>query len=306
MTTNFDFSRVAAVLMAVLTTVLSASQVSNAAEIVLRQQVTLRGPMVRLGDVADLSASNNTRLQELITTPLMPTPAPGTQKYLHVAQLRDLLNARGVSIADLRFRGAPQVVIRVRPKNLRNVSSKPTTSEPHTPTTSQTHSDQTSQRNVEKGQSDTQQPIEPTVQVVVMVRAVEKGTFVRADDIEIRNLERRMPFRAIQSLDQAVGKIAKQSLRSGVLLLENHLEAPRLVERGETVTVFARTAGIQVRTHAIAKQHGSLGALVQVETLDRGERFMARVTGLRELDVFTTGVTVAEHATLNRKRRQLR
>jgi flagella basal body P-ring formation protein FlgA len=100
--------------------------------------------------------------------------------------------------------------------------------------------------------------------------------------------------------------VARQTLRPGVLVLENHLQAPRLVERGETVTVFARTGGIQVRTHVVAKQDGSLGDLIQVETVDRRERFMARVTGLRELDVFATGATVAEHTTLNSSKRRLR
>jgi len=284
---------------------------SNAAEIVLRQQVTLQGPMVRLGDVADLSASDDAQLQELIAMPLLPAPAPGTRKYLRAAQLRDLLRARGISLADLTFRGAPRVAILAQAASLRSAISKPTTSRLSHSAKNPIDSRLLLQKQELSGQRehaplDQQPAVEPVQQVVVTVRPVERGMLVRADDVEIRTPERRVPYRAIQSLDQALGKIAKQSLRSGELLLENHLEAPRLVERGETVTVFARTAGIQVRTHAVAKQHGSLGALVQVETFDRRERFMARVTGLRELEVFTTGATVAEHTTLKRNSRQLR
>jgi flagella basal body P-ring formation protein FlgA len=142
--------------------------------------------------------------------------------------------------------------------------------------------------------------------VVVTVRPVERGMLVRAGDVEVRSHQGRMPFRALRSLDRAVGMVARQTLSPGALVLENHLQAPRLVERGETVTVFARTGGIQVRTHVVAKQDGSLGDLIQVETVDRRERFMARVTGLRELDVFATGATVAEHTTLNSGKRRLR
>jgi len=299
-----------------MTLVLGWSQAGGAAEIVLRQRVTLRGPLVRLGDVADLSASTDARLQELITTPLMPAPAPGTRKYLRVTQLRDLLASRGISLAELTFRGAPRVALWMPPERAANLASRSKTGPSgRRPTnggfTHRVGSDPSVRPQGNRGRpkrlkpTGPAEPAKPTESAVVTVRPVQRGMVVRAVDVEIRSPEGRVPLRAIRSLDQAIGMVAQQSLRAGVLLMESQLKAPRLVERGETVTVFARTAGIQVRTLAIARQDGSLGELIQVETADRREHFMARVAGLRELEVFATGASVAEHTTLNPGNRQL-
>jgi flagella basal body P-ring formation protein FlgA len=72
------------------------------------------------------------------------------------------------------------------------------------------------------------------------------------------------------------------------------------VKRGETVKVVARTAGITVSTFAVVQQDGSLGDLVQVQTLDKKDRFAARVSGWKELEVSATGATTGDFATLNR------
>ena len=283
----------------------------GAAEIVLRSQVTLKGPVVRLGDVADLSAGTDSRLQELIATPLMPAPAPGTRKYLRVAQLRDLLVARGISLKGITFHGAPRVAIRISPSRLprgtspAGMATEKTTSR-ETGGTYRAGSRQTSRKRTEKGRPGPEKPTEPEQTVVVMAQPVERGMLVRKSDVELRSQKGRVPFRALRSLEQAVGMVARQSLRAGMLLQENFLQKPRLVERGETVTVFARTGGIQVRTYAVAKQDGGLGDLIQVETVDRRERYMARVTGLRELDVFATGALASEHATLHPDKRRFR
>ena len=306
MTTINPYRRNPTFLLLTMFLVLGSNLAAEAAEIVLRQQVTLQGPVVRLGDVADLAAGTDARLQELAATPLLSAPAPGTRKYLRAVQVRDLLAAQGISLAGLTFRGAPRVAIRMQRVRSPGTPSRLKKSSAHAGVSHWAGSRQTVARQTKRGMPDQTEPTEQTEPVVVTVRAVERGMLVRASDVEVRHWVGRVPFRAIQSPDRAVGLVARQSLRPGVPLQENHLQAVRLVERGETVTVFARTAGIQVRTHAIAKQNGSMGELIQVETADRRERFMARVTGLRELEVFATGASVTEQTALKPGNHRLR
>ena len=102
------------------------------------------------------------------------------------------------------------------------------------------------------------------------------------------------------SVSQAVGMEATRSIRSNQTLLRAHFTAPQQVARGETVTVFARTQGISVRTFAVARQDGALGDLIQVETVDKKDRFVARVSGRRELEVLAAGATASEYASLPR------
>jgi flagella basal body P-ring formation protein FlgA len=58
------------------------------------------------------------------------------------------------------------------------------------------------------------------------------------------------------------------------------------VHRGEVVTVYARTAGIQIRTVARAREDGARGELVAVDSLLDHSGFHARVSGIREVEVY--------------------
>lgn len=81
------------------------------AEVVLRRQAKLTGPIVRLGDIADIGSSSTEEMKNLKSTPLMPAPAPGSQEYIHLSQVRDLLVSRGVDVGTLRFGGEAFVEI---------------------------------------------------------------------------------------------------------------------------------------------------------------------------------------------------
>jgi len=98
------------VLLIAVAGLLTASTASGA-ELVLRERATMSGPMIRLGDVADISAGTASMLKGLVTTPLLPTPAPGTQQFVSRSQIRDLLVSRGIDVGNLRVRGAMVVEI---------------------------------------------------------------------------------------------------------------------------------------------------------------------------------------------------
>jgi len=112
----------------VLLTALLASSSSDGAEFVLRERATQNGTVIRLGDIADISTASSSELKRLASTPLLPAPAPGTQQFLNVSQVRELLVARGIPIKGMTFSGAQVVEIgaaTVLPKtgSLKTVSS---------------------------------------------------------------------------------------------------------------------------------------------------------------------------------------
>ena len=64
---------------------------------------------------------------------------------------------------------------------------------------------------------------------------------------------------------------------AGKPLAQDELHAPFLVRRGEVVTVYARAAGIRIRTVARTRDDGGEGELVAVESLtDRRAFYRAR------------------------------
>jgi flagella basal body P-ring formation protein FlgA len=84
---------------------------AEAAEVVLQPQAAPQAPIVRLGDVALVSADDSLAAKQLMSTPLMPAPAEGSVKYLRATELHDILVARGVDTRGIQFSGAEVVAI---------------------------------------------------------------------------------------------------------------------------------------------------------------------------------------------------
>jgi flagella basal body P-ring formation protein FlgA len=91
--------------------VLLSAATASAAEVVLQEQAAPQSPIVRLGDVARVTAEDSLVARQLADTPLMPAPSQGRTHYLRATELHDLLVARGVDTRGLQFSGAEIVAI---------------------------------------------------------------------------------------------------------------------------------------------------------------------------------------------------
>ncbi len=65
----------------------------------------------------------------------------------------------------------------------------------------------------------------------------------------------------------AVGMLAKRNIAAGTVLTPNMLEAPRLIRRGERVTLLATTGGIEVRMRGEALADAAHGERVRIRAL---------------------------------------
>jgi flagella basal body P-ring formation protein FlgA len=321
------------------------------ANVALRDKSNHQGTMIRLGDIADISATPTSELNTLSTTFLLPAPAPGTRQFLRSSQVRELLAARGVDLGAIYLSGAAVVELgSAKPQAVFDVGEAVSVAQPtreevefslqasieqylirqtgHTQWRVETPLDLIAYPRVAKlgleftisggrkpwtgrqyfkiagsqaGQEMTVVAMVGKIQsVVTVIRTIERGELIRTSDVQISQQEGKQPSTALSSLSEAIGMEARRTIRADAIVLKSHLRAPLLVERGETVTIFARTAGITVRSFAVARQDGAQGELVQVEKLDSKERFMARVSGRRQLEVLATGATTSDFASLPR------
>jgi flagella basal body P-ring formation protein FlgA len=127
--------------------------------------------------------------------------------------------------------------------------------------------------------------------VVVTVHSLGRGTVIRETDVELqRGLPREQITDAAFSLEEVVGKETTRAIPAGKLVTNDSLRAPLAIRRGEIVTVYAKSAGIRVRTIARARDDGSLGDLIAVESMQDRTSFFARVNGVREVEVFAHSV----------------
>ena len=89
----------------------AGARVAASAELRLRPQCTAAGSLVKLGDVAEVIASDQGQAQALAAMELFPSPAEHEQRFVRVREIQDLLQLRGHNLAECQFSGASQVTV---------------------------------------------------------------------------------------------------------------------------------------------------------------------------------------------------
>ena len=82
-----------------------------ASEIVLRGEYQCQGPVVTLGDIAEVLGADQRANKQLSSVELFPAPAAGRQRFVRVREIQDILASRGVNLAKHRFSGANQLAL---------------------------------------------------------------------------------------------------------------------------------------------------------------------------------------------------
>jgi flagella basal body P-ring formation protein FlgA len=124
-------------------------------------------------------------------------------------------------------------------------------------------------------------------QVVVAAKGLPRGVIVRPEDVVLTSaIPASEQGDAIRSLDEVVGRETTRAVAEGRMFDRSVLRSPVMVRRGDVVTVFARSAGIRVRTLARARDEGGVGDLISVESLQERKAYFARVSGAHEVEVY--------------------
>ena len=124
--------------------------------------------------------------------------------------------------------------------------------------------------------------------VVVAARSLRVGEILRATDVRLQPItSREERTEAIYSIDEVIGMQTTRGSSRGQVLQKKSLRPPLLVRRNDPVVVHARSSGIHVQTMARARNDGALGEAISVESLSDRRRYLARVVGVREVEVFT-------------------
>ena len=84
---------------------------SVAAEFRLKSSSESHGPIVTLGDVADIVANSQTEIDTLATMELFPAPVATRPRYVRLREIQDALLLCGVNLTEHRFSGASQVMV---------------------------------------------------------------------------------------------------------------------------------------------------------------------------------------------------
>ncbi len=116
--------------------------------------------------------------------------------------------------------------------------------------------------------------------VAVAAHGLLRGERLRAADLR---LERRDVSRLrggyLEDAERFIGYRIRYNVNAGSVLQPRQFEAPRLVRRGERVSLLARRGGVQVRMAGEALTDGALGATVRVRNLSSRRIVQGEVIG---------------------------
>jgi len=105
-------------------------------------------------------------------------------------------------------------------------------------------------------------------QVAVLTRSVPRGTPLEADDIVLEERDVGTLFSGyFTETAEVAGLHTKRALATGHVLTPGVVALPKLVNRGQQITVIAGADGIEVRSMGKALSDGVAGELISVKNL---------------------------------------
>ncbi len=137
-----------------------------------------------------------------------------------------------------------------------------------------------------------------TVEVVVPIRAINRGDILQAGDIMV---ERRPRDGALTDLaidmQAVIGKSARRAMVAGQLVRNSDIQRQEIVARNETVTVVYEAPGLMLTMRARAQEAGAQGDVISVLNVQSKKVLQGTVSGPGR--VVVNGAAAARVASAN-------
>ena len=115
--------------------------------------------------------------------------------------------------------------------------------------------------------------VSATLELPVLRAPMPRGSIIAENDLEV--VLRRIDTPVVDVIVDpklAIGMELKRPLPAGATVRHGQVAYPRIVERGQTVTLVAGTGGLEVRMQGKAMANGSEGDRLLVTNLSSGRR----------------------------------
>lgn len=127
-------------------------------------------------------------------------------------------------------------------------------------------------------------------EVPVPARRIRPGEVISAGDLSWKRLaSNRLQRDVVTSAEQLIGLTPRRGLREGVPVRASDVQRPRMIAKGELVTVTLSTANMTLTARGVALQDGSKGEAIRVSNLHSRQVIEAVVTGPGRVGVLGAG-----------------
>ncbi|OAG28590.1 hypothetical protein TH606_01130 [Thermodesulfatator autotrophicus] len=128
--------------------------------------------------------------------------------------------------------------------------------------------------------------MEAYLPVLVAQRPLGRHEVIDESDVALEKRPvSRLPQDAINSLENALGKRLKVSVRPGQVIRAYALEVPPVVKRGKIVRIVARGPNFMVTALGEARQNGRPGEIIRVRNLSSKKEIFAQVVNAGTVEV---------------------
>jgi len=122
--------------------------------------------------------------------------------------------------------------------------------------------------------------------VLVAKRQLHKGDVLSASDLKLMKRDlATLPHGYIEEIAISTGMKIKRRVTAGTVITPSMLKKPRIISRGQKVTILAHLGRMQVRMEGKALAHGSAGERIQVMNLKSKKKLEGVVTNNGEVRV---------------------
>lgn len=123
-------------------------------------------------------------------------------------------------------------------------------------------------------------------EVLVAKEPLPRGKLLEKNDLKRAKYDlAKLPHGYINSFKNSVGMKLKRPIAAGVAITPKMVEKPKVILRGQRVTILAKGGGIMVRTSGKALANGAVGDRIGVINIKSKQKMEGIVTGSGEVNV---------------------
>jgi flagella basal body P-ring formation protein FlgA len=126
--------------------------------------------------------------------------------------------------------------------------------------------------------------IEYMTKIPVLRESMSTGTVIGKNDIDFIDIpQRNIKAGMVLNADDLDGMTPRRVLIAGQSINAGDLESPRMVERGETVTMIFNASGLQLTAQGKALENGAKGDRIRIVNTASNKTVVAEVTNDKEV-----------------------
>ncbi len=128
--------------------------------------------------------------------------------------------------------------------------------------------------------------VERLVSVPVLKNSLKNGDIIGALDIDYIELSKnKIASGVVMQESNIVNMTPRRTMASGKPILLNDLESPKMVDRGDLITLVFDDGIMYLTTKGKALQAGAIGDTVRVSNIDSDKNLQGVITGHREVTI---------------------